>query len=278
MYSSEFDGASLFSGGGFMPSQATQFNDSGFSPAKSRANQCTLQLTVKQISDADQASDDKSNFIIDGVDVNSVTLVGMVTNKVEKITDVNFTLDDGTGRIDIHRWVNDAAESNQLADVTNGIYVRVTGQLKGFQGKKQIVAFSVKPVTDFNEIAYHFIECMYVHLYNVKLQQISGSVHPQTVPGMSNSFQNGPMGHQTPISNKFPGYLVDAGSDFDQMVLTIFHEPENLAKESGVHVDTIVERLGVPRNKVMASINYHTDNGNIYSTIDDYHYKSTING
>lgn len=28
----------------------------------------------------------------------------MVTNKVEKITDVNFTLDDGTGRIDIHRW------------------------------------------------------------------------------------------------------------------------------------------------------------------------------
>lgn len=31
-------------------------------------------------------------------------LVGLVFEKTERVTDVSFTLDDGTGRIDCHRW------------------------------------------------------------------------------------------------------------------------------------------------------------------------------
>lgn len=278
MYSSQLDGASLFSGGGFMPSQATQSNDHSFSPAKpNRANQCLLSVTVKQISDACQSSDERSNFIIDGVDVNNVKLVGIVTNMVEKVTDVNFSLDDGTGRINTHRWVNDASESNEMANIRNGMYVQVNGQLKGFQGNKQIVAFSVRPVSDFNEIAHHFIECIYIHLYNVKLQN-SGDGQPQTSSKVTAPFQNGSLGHQAAVPNNLSGHVIDAGSDFDKMVLAVFHEPQNLENESGVHVDQIAKQLGVPRDKVMDSINYHTDNGNIYSTIDEYHYKSTING
>ncbi|KAJ8634599.1 hypothetical protein MRB53_008866 [Persea americana] len=279
MYSSQFDGASMFSGGGFMSSQSTQSTDSGSFTTKSRGGLGLLPLTVKQISDAYLSSDDKSNFMIDGVDANIVSLVGMVMNKLEKVTDVNFTLDDGTGRIGIHRWTNEDTATNEMAYVNNGMYVRVNGQLKEFQGKKQAVAFSVRPVTDFNEIANHFLECIYIHCHNISSQN-SGSEEPQTspVPGLMTPSQNGSMKHQPSIPTQFSGHMVDAGSDFDQMVLAVFHEPENLAKESGVHVDKIVERLGVPKNKVMASINYHTDNGNIYSTIDDYHYKSTIGG
>lgn len=271
MYSSQFDGVSLFSGGDFTPSQSTQSNELGFSSAKTRVSQRLLPMTVKQMNDGDQSSDDS-------IDVNNVTLVGMVINKVEKVTDVNFILDDGTGRVDIHRWVND--ESNEMAVVMNGMYVRVNGQLKEFQGKKQITAFSVRPVTDFNEIAYHFIECVYMHQYNARFQKLqnadSGLSHVSS--GVTTLSQNGTVGHQAALTSQFSGHTVDGGNDFDQMVLSIFHEPENIAKESGVHVDKIVEQLGVPRNKVMASINYHTDNGNIYSTIDDYHYKSTIIG
>jgi replication factor A2 len=31
-------------------------------------------------------------------------VVGMVSGKAERATDVTFTLDDGTGRIDFIRW------------------------------------------------------------------------------------------------------------------------------------------------------------------------------
>lgn len=33
-----------------------------------------------------------------------MTIVGLVCNKVERVTDVGFVLDDGTGRVDVHRW------------------------------------------------------------------------------------------------------------------------------------------------------------------------------
>ncbi|KAK1317675.1 Replication protein A 32 kDa subunit A [Acorus calamus] len=140
---SQNDGNSLFSGGGFMPSQATQTPDSGVSPAKSRGTQGVLPLTVKQISEAFHSSDEKSGFVIDGVDASNVRLLGMVTKKMERVTDVSFTLDDGTGRIDVNRWVNEAAETNEMAAITNGMYVKVNGNLKGFQGKRHVVAFSV---------------------------------------------------------------------------------------------------------------------------------------
>ncbi|KAK8968081.1 Replication protein A 32 kDa subunit A [Platanthera guangdongensis] len=32
-------------------------------------------------------------------------LVGLVMNRTERATEVSFTLDDGTGRIDITRWI-----------------------------------------------------------------------------------------------------------------------------------------------------------------------------
>jgi hypothetical protein len=39
-----------------------------------------------------------------------------------------------------------------------GSYVRVYGNLRSFQGKTNVVAFSVRPVTDFNEVTYHSLE------------------------------------------------------------------------------------------------------------------------
>ncbi|XP_068653257.1 replication protein A 32 kDa subunit B-like [Aristolochia californica] len=121
-----------------MPTQATQTTDSGFSPAKNRENQALLSLTVKQISEAHETSDDKSNFVIDGVDVNSIALVGMVTGKLEKVADVSFHLDDGTGRIEVHRW--------------NGTYVCVDDHRKVFQGKKQVSAYSCRVIHKGNKM------------------------------------------------------------------------------------------------------------------------------
>ncbi|KAG9456361.1 hypothetical protein H6P81_000869 [Aristolochia fimbriata] len=278
MFGGEYDSASLFSGGGFMPSQATQTPDSGFSPAKNRESQALLPLTVKQISEAHQTSDDKSNFVIDGVDVNNITLVGMVTDKLEKVTDISFHLDDGTGRIEVHKWVDDAMESNAMAELQNDTYVCVHGHLKVFQGKKQVSAYSCRVVTDFNQIPYHFLECIFVHKCNKKKL---GSPAPSSVTAEINTpYKTNPGTYQSPASSKAfsrPTTIL-SDADLQQQVLAVFDEPRSISDESGIHVDYIVDRLGVPKNKVMQAITYHVDVGNIYSTIDDDHYKSTRNG
>ncbi|RWW21656.1 hypothetical protein BHE74_00005306 [Ensete ventricosum] len=65
-------------------------------------------------------------------------------NKVERVTDCSFTLDDGTGRIDINRWINEAPDANEVTAIQNGIYVKVHGHLKGFHSKRHAFAFSVR--------------------------------------------------------------------------------------------------------------------------------------
>ncbi|XP_057496002.1 replication protein A 32 kDa subunit B-like isoform X2 [Actinidia eriantha] len=275
MYGSQFDGNAAFAGGGFMP-QSTQSADPSFSPAKNRDTQPLVPLTVKQISQAFQSSDDKSNFLIDGIDVNNATLVGMVFNKAERITDVSFVLDDGTGRIDCIRWVNEAVDTKEMEEISDGMYVRVHGHLKGFQGKKQLVVFSIRPLTDYNEIAYHFVECMYVHVDNTKLQAQGGV----TTPNMPNSTVSTPSkGYQAAPQNLYTGhYGMDGLKGIDQMVIDYLQQPSCLTWEKGVNLNEIAQQLSMPVEKITLSIKSLEDEGLVYSTIDEYHFKSTGNG
>ncbi|PIA26188.1 hypothetical protein AQUCO_09600030v1 [Aquilegia coerulea] len=295
---SQFDGNAAFSGGGFMPSQATQTIDSGISPAKNRDSQRLTPFTVKQIAQAYASSDDKSNILIDGVDVNNITLVGIVCDKVDRQTEVAFTIDDGTGRLDCKRWLNEEIDAKEMAEIQEGMYVRMYGHLRGFHGQEKMVAFSVRPITNFNEVSYHFIECVYVHVYNTK-SQMQGSAQTQFPVSNSAMGMNGSMGYQTsntnlatnsamgmngstayqaPVSNQFVQQNLDGIKDIDKKVLEYLHLPANLVRERGVHVNEIVQHLKYPPEKIMNSIRDLETEGAIYSTIDDSHFKSAVNG
>ncbi|XP_047308516.1 replication protein A 32 kDa subunit A isoform X2 [Impatiens glandulifera] len=283
MYGNQFDGNAAFSGGGFMPSQSTQTADHSFSPAKNRDTQSLLPLTIKQINDAFLSSDDKSNFLIDGVVVSNVKLVGLVFNKAERITDVSFVIDDGTGRIDCNRWVNEPVDTKEMENILDGMYVSIHGHLKGFQGKRQLVVFSIRPIVDFNAIAYHFIECIYVHSYNIKVQQQQGG-------GASSSFnmQNPAIstpsmgGYQAAPSNQYGGGGGGGYSNglkgIDKMVIDYLQQPSCLGREKGVHVNEIGQQLNMTVDNIRQSIKCLEEEGLVYSTIDDFHFKSTGNG
>ncbi|KAL3536017.1 hypothetical protein ACH5RR_004478 [Cinchona calisaya] len=275
----QFDGNAAFSGGGFMPSQATQTTaDTSFSPAKNRDTQTLIPLTVKQISEAFQSNDDKMNLVVDGAEVNNVRLVGLLLNKAERVTDIEFVIDDGTGRIDCFRWVNETVDSKEMERVMNGMYVVVHGHLKGFQGKKQMMVYSVRPVTEYNEIANHFADCIYVHCFNTRLQKLHDNT--SAAAHMPNSGFNTPVkGYQPSPSNQFSGqYSVDGLRGIDKLVLDYLQQPPCLAREKGVHRNELVQQLNVPLEKILEAIESLESEGLVYSTIDENHYKSTANG
>ena len=59
-----------------------------------------------------------------------------------------------------------AAGANVLTGVKEGVYVKVFGQLREFQGHKNVNAFEVYPIVDFNEVTFHMLETLHVHLIN----------------------------------------------------------------------------------------------------------------
>ena len=41
-----------------------------------------------------------------------------------------------------------------------------------FNERRSVVAFHIKPVTDFNQVTHHFLQAIYVHLYNKNVLQV----------------------------------------------------------------------------------------------------------
>ncbi|KAA3489815.1 replication protein A 32 kDa subunit A-like isoform X1 [Gossypium australe] len=283
--SSQFDAATAFSGGGFMPSQFV--NSTPSQDKQSRDTQGLLSATVKQISEASQSGDEKPNFKIDGVHVNNVKVVGMLFNKNVRSSDVRFELDDGTGRIECIRWVTESADAREMDAIDgDGTYVRVIGHLQNFQGKKQLNAFSVsffgfldilRPVTNFDEITCHFIECIHYHLQNSKVQleggapaqpQMANSSFSTPVRGASNVYQ------PASVNDVSVQYNTDGFKGFDKLVLNYLQQPSNIDREIGVHVNELSQHLKAPVEKIKDAIEFLEREGLVYSSIDDYHYKA----
>ncbi|KAF8768856.1 hypothetical protein HU200_007420 [Digitaria exilis] len=249
---------SLFGGGGFVPSQSTAVPESsgggsGFS----------------------KASDDNSNFAINGVEVSTVRLVGRMLGKVERVTDVVFTLDDGTGKIDVNRWQNESSDSKEMADVNDGNYVIVNGGLKGLQGKRHVIAYSVRRVTNFNEITHHFLHCIQVHLDLTRPKPCLPSQINACTPTPGHANQAWPPNNQ---ATTFSASGNTAGNDVSSLVMSVFHDPAIIEREDGITVPYIMDRLKLPEHIIKDVIKKQEDEGNIYNTIDDFHYRSAMNG
>ncbi|XVF48156.1 hypothetical protein PTKIN_Ptkin03bG0168700 [Pterospermum kingtungense] len=275
--SSQFDVTSAFAGGGFMHCQPSQLANSSPSPARSRDSRGLLSVTVKQISEASQSGDEKSNFTIDGVDVTYVTVVGMLFNKNVRSSDVRFHLDDGTGRVECIRWVTENIETREMDALEDGTYVRVIGHLQSFQGKKQLSSFSVRPVTNFDEVTCHLIECIHFHLQNSKLQSQSGALDRSSMAdsSLSTPLHNASNGNQPALVNDVSmQFSADGLKSFDKMVLNYLQQPSNIDREMGVHVDELSQQLKAPIEKIKDAIEFLEKEGLVYSSIDDYHYKS----
>ncbi|XVE98769.1 hypothetical protein REPUB_Repub03eG0137400 [Reevesia pubescens] len=286
MQGNEFDGNAAFSGGGFMPSQAIQTapDRPSFSSSKNGDARCLIPLTVKQLKDLSRGGE--SGISIDGVDVNNIVLVGMVSKIDNAVSDCTFRVDDGTGWVECTKWIHEHVDSAEVDSISVGMYVRVYGQLKSIQSRRTLHTFSIRPLTDFNEIANHFAECIYVHLYNTKLRggmttqpQVTNSIGGMsmtTQPQVTNSVANNPTkGYQTNLSYQFSGqYNTDGDQMLCSMVLNYLRRPACLASETGVRSDVVARELNISLDKIRKILEYLSSEGFVYTTTDD-HYKFT---
>nr|KJB53779.1 hypothetical protein B456_009G005000 [Gossypium raimondii] len=267
MQANEFDGNAAFAGGGFMPFQATQTApDRPSSSSKNSDARCLTPVTVKQLKDLSKVGE--SGISIDGVDVNNIVLVGIISKIDNAVSDCTFRVDDGTGWVECTKWV--------------GMYVRVYGQFKSIQSRRSIHTFSIRPITDFNEIAHHFLECIYVHLYNTKLRlRMTSATDGMTAqPQVANSYSgNHIMGYsyQTNSTSQFSNqYNTDEEQirGISSMVLQYLRRPACLASEMGVSSDIVARELNVSVDKVRKTLDFLASEGVVYTTTDD-HYKFT---
>ena len=149
-------------------------------------------------------------------------------------------------------------------------YVRVVGKIRNFQNSKQIVAFDVRPVKDHNEVTYHMISAVQVHLHHT-----TQPAAPVDSNGPGFGFGAAPAMQSAP-AQAAPMAGADSGlSDVQKSVMSIIEQRG--AGEMGCEFGVVKSELGAKFNEqqLRDAIEFLSGEGHLYSTIDEDHFKAT---
>lgn len=279
-------------GGGFIDSPGTA--SPGFSQATQRRKdtQSLLPVTVKQLNDASPSDNNPADtrLKIDGKEIAQITLVGIILHVKVQPTNVEYMIADGTGTIDVKVYIDSDDENNaRHKQWREHTYVRVIGNYRSFRGSFNVIGFTLIPITDFNEITFHMLQVISCHLKNTKAAAAGlsqGSFNPtggrnlnfsspmQPVGG-NNAFNqsNSIQGSHSQFNNGNNNPMYQDFSPVQKEVMMIFNADKT---DTGVHLEEVYNKLQhINRKDIHKAIETMSEEGHLYSTIDENHFKST---
>jgi replication factor A2 len=234
-----------------------------FRTSQGSYNDETLRpVTIKQLLDVEEAYP-QAELFIDGANLNhtQLTVVGQVRAVNPQATNITYRLDDGTGQIDVKKWVDAEKQDDTEPKFELDSYVRVWGRLKIFNGRKHLGAHFMRAVDDFNEVNYHMLEVTYVHLYATK-----GPVLPDgggaAGGGGDSMFVDGGYaggGNESKVSQCSPA----AQKIFNYLMNQPNHDG------NGISVHQVTAGTNLPVSSIMTAAEELLSQGLIYTTVDD---------
>jgi len=272
-YGMDYQGGGSGGGGGGGGGGGFSNNDYGGgsqgSPEKKRRNydeQTLIPVTIYMVYQAGSDSSGGSNDILtlkDGRPLHQVKIIGAVRTAEVQSTNIMYTLEDGTGAIDVKQWSddNDAEAIGDMKRQTarEGIYVKVIGQISNYEGRKQVVANSVQTLSSGDELTHHLLEVMYSGEKFKQADSIVSAPIVQKNNGMA--FGN--------RANQLAG-----GDDSDstkERVLQFLRENDS---ETGASIDACIQQLSdIAEADIRRAADDLSEEGQIYSTINESFFK-----
>jgi len=203
----------------------------------------------------------------------------------------------------------------KIKDFQKGAYVKIFGRPQLYRGTRSITCYRLEIVRDSNELTLHFVEALYAHLMNTSVNssaktELNTSVtvnntnnnnylksnsdssnlptrnslnslgHPLTGNNTSLSGSNAVRNINTHLS----GGLFGAGdvdidenemSDLEKKIIAVVKNPVYSTTEGGCHINEVFRTLKDNMNDIKEAMQRLSDDGQLYSTIDDEHFKPT---
>ncbi|CAG7946281.1 unnamed protein product [Penicillium salamii] len=262
-YSSSFGGG----GGGFVPGET---NSPSGAKTGDRDNKTLRPVTVKQILDASQPYPEAA-FQIDSADVANVLFIGQVRNISSQSTNVTYKIDDGTGDIEVKKWIDSTTADNMDTDdgkapgdgksevELNG-YARVFGSIKSFGNKRYVGAHSVRPLTQIDELHCHLLEATAVHLFFTRGPPGGATTGNAAAGG------DAVMGGAEEYGTGQNKALSSMSATAKKVYTLLKNEPQD---ESGLHLQVISAKLNMPATEVSKAGDELLSAGVVFSTLDE---------
>ncbi|KAJ3763737.1 hypothetical protein EV360DRAFT_32901 [Lentinula raphanica] len=222
-------------------------------------------LTLAQVNKAHQAHTD-AEWTLEGNEIGQVTIVGHVVNITEQATNVLYTLEDGTGKVEARRWKEQSSEEDagKWGDIQVNQVIRATGHIKAFGNRKYVNAINIRPSEDPHEIYFHMMEALTVSL------------------SLQNGPVRGPSGNASAYTAQSSGMANDDMAEYRhlpplqrEIIKVLLAQPEH--DEGGVHVGVVAKAVqkqgGVTGTAISEALDALMDAGQIFTTSDDAHFQ-----
>ncbi|GAB1598322.1 replication protein A 32 kDa subunit-like isoform X1 [Argonauta hians] len=211
-------------------------------------------VTIAEILNATQESDE---FLSGDLKISQVTFVGLVHSVRETAIRVDYDIGDCTGpSLEVKHFVDnqkDTPDNEKVNAIHEKTYVRVSGHIRTFEGKRSVVAFKIAPLTDLNELTGHILEVIHSHMVLTSKEQ------NEEKSGLSNDYDT---------SVGIPGL----GKLHNQVYQVI----KSCTDEEGCSIDNVSKQLrGVPERSIKDVIEFLSGEGHIYSTVTENHFRIT---
>lgn len=111
-------------------------------------------MVIKQIINSPD-----SGLSFYGMTFGMASIVGIVRAMEHSSTKITFTLEDYTGQIDAHLWLEEGDMANTPSILLN-TYARVHGAVRNQGGTKTLMIFKIEPLATINELTTHLLEVL----------------------------------------------------------------------------------------------------------------------
>lgn len=242
--------------GGF--SHDAEYSENNDHSQKPQGRTSLIPITIRQLNEATQHVPD-GEFSIHNLSLSLVSLVGVLRKVENQTSAVSVTVEDGTGSIEIKRWIEEketsAAEQTEYFQAMENKYVHVTGVLKQFNQKKGVQQAKFTLITDHNQVLYHMLAAISTHL------EAQGLLNVNPLKSEGNGlFVGGDS-----------GAAGGEGLDVQDKIMGIITS-NSLSMPEGVPVSWISGTLGIPLDIILEKCQYLAEQGKIYQGYDEGAY------
>lgn len=258
--------------------------ESPIKKARQEDKQTCLPATIRLLLDAHRSQ--VGDLKVHGVEVVNAVLVGAVEKLSRKAAIVEFTLNDGSGRIKVRHYSSGGNDANADKDgLADGRYVSIVGGLRTAP-EVHVSALAMRPVTTADEVSYHMIEVAHAALSMKKSQSLPTPARalglpPSQAEEVASSRPAslaepvapaaGPPASAATAAAPVPTASVTPASNRESVLQLLGSEGES--RPEGVSLAIMIERLNPMAASVVREVlEQLVADGEAYTTIDEEHF------
>jgi len=194
----------------------------------------------------------------------TVQIVAIVRGIDHSSTKITYVLEDHTGRIDAHTWLEEGDQADKNPHIVINTYAKVFGSVRNQGGTKTLIIFKIDPVTSPNEVTTHLLEVLNArfsaeHYANKKKTEVEGDLRMET--DRNQSVHNAQNGNQHPLGLQ--------GKE-----LMVYQAIQSNKSEAGISFGELEQKFRhIPSKELRDIVEFMTQEGMCYTSVDVDHFK-----